>query len=97
MHDLIYAVTAGYIEHNNWRCWAWFATLEEAQRAIEGCSDFFCGENCQQYYNVLVIEEIPRGAITPQFNEWWYRWNGEKWFPTSKPSAVETLFHFGIG
>lgn len=93
--DVIYTVTAGQIEHNNWRCWAWFATFEEAQQAVEGCSDFFW----ENYYDNLVIEEVPRGAITPQYREWWYKWSlsENKWELSEKPLSVETLFHFGVG
>jgi hypothetical protein len=94
--DTIYTVTAGHIEHNKWRCWAWFATLEEAQQAVEGCKEFFCGEG-ERYYHCLVIEQVPRGAITPEYNEWWYQWDGDDWRPTTKPIKVETLFHFGVG
>lgn len=96
--DFIYTVTAGNLEHNNWRCWAWFATLEEAQQAIEGCSDFFAHTpEGQLYYFDLVIEEVPRGAITPQYREWWYKWEGDEWRPQSKPESVDTLYHFGVG
>jgi len=91
--DLIYTVTSGHIEHNNWRCWAWFKTLGEAQQAVEGCGDFFW----EHYYNYLIIEQVPRGSITPRFEEWWYIWNGEEWRPTPKPEAVDTLYHFGVG
>ncbi len=98
MHDdVIYTVTAGHIESNKWRCWAWFLTLEEAQRAVEGCSDFFCGEDDNKFYTILVIEEVPRGSITAQYNEWWYEWSGDEWRPVPKPAPVECIFHFGVG
>lgn len=93
--DVIYTVTAGHIGHNNWRCWAWFATLEEAQQAIKGCGDFFW----ENYYEILVIEEVPRASITPRYREWWYGWNvtENEWQTIDKPSSVETLYHFGVG
>lgn len=96
-NDVIYTITAGRIDKNNWRCWAWFITLEEAQRAVEGCSDFFCGEGGDRYYDTLVIEEVPRAAITPEYREWWYEWDGSDWHPIPKPTQLETLFHFGVG
>lgn len=91
--DFIYTVTAGNIEHNKWRCWAWFATLDEAQRAVENCGEFFW----ENYYDDLVIEEVPRGAISPEYREWWYRWDGNGWSIGDKPEAVEVLHHFGVG
>lgn len=97
MYDVIYTVTAGRIDINDWRCWAWFATLEEAQRTVEGCGDFFCGESGEKYYNILVIEEVPRASITIKYNEWWYDWNDDEWRPAPKPSGIETLSHFGVG
>lgn len=98
MDDMIYTVTAGHLSHKNWRCWAWFATFEEAKAAIDGCSDFFCKtEEGAEYYETLVIEEVPRGAITPQYQEWWYRWDGKEWLSIDKPESIETLFHFGVG
>lgn len=91
--DFIYTVTAGHLEHNNWRCWAWFATLVEAQSAVENCGEFFF----ENYYDYVVIEEVPRGAITPLYREWWYKWDGGEWRLTDKPGAVEDLQHFGVG
>ena len=93
--DVVYTITSGNLEHNNWRCWAWFYTLEEAQRTIENCGDFFW----EHYYDHVVIEEVPRGCVYQKYAEWWYKWNldGEMWVPTDKPEAVDTVFHFGIG
>lgn len=51
---------------------AWFGSLEEAERAVLGCGDFLW----DNYYETAVIEEVPRGAITPQYRERWYEWNG---------------------
>jgi len=91
--DVIYTITASRIKDDKWRCWAWFATLEEAQRAVEGCGDFLW----DNYYEHLVIEEVPRGAIVPEYQEWWYKWNGHEWRTTTKPLEIETLYHFGVG
>jgi len=92
---MIYTVTSGHIEHNNWRCWAWFATFEEAQRAVENCGEFFW----ENYYDHLVIEEVPRGAITHHYLEWWYKWNCDEsmWQHTSKPEILDGIEHFGVG
>jgi hypothetical protein len=91
--EMIYTVTAGNIQQDKWRCWAWFASLEEAQRAVEGCGDFLS----DNLYDVLVIEEVPRGAITTEYHEWWYVWNGSEWRPNPKPDEVDGLYHFGVG
>lgn len=95
--DNIYTITAGHIKTNNWRCWAWFESLDEAQRAVNGCNEFFCGEDCKKCYDVLVIEEVPRGAITPEYHEWWYEWHEDRWRTIIKPIEIETIFHFGVG
>jgi hypothetical protein len=92
--DSIYTITSGYLdqERNTWRCFAWFASLEEAEEAL----------NCPEYlhdnqYNVLVIEEVPRGAITSLYREWWYRWGRDRWIATEKPDMVDVVFHFSMG
>lgn len=90
--DFIYTVTSGHIEHSNWRCWAWFSTFEEAERAVINCGEFFW----EHYYDNLVIEQVPRGAISPEYREWWYKWDGE-WLLSNKPEALEGLSHFGVG
>jgi len=95
--DCIYTITTANLTENKWRCWAWFKDLEEAERAVNNCGNFFW----EYYYDTLVIEEVPRGAISLEYREWWYEWSGDsndgEWHMASKPEPIKGIIHFGVG
>lgn len=91
MIRVIYTITSVEPVSQKTRCWTWFSSLEEAQRIVEGVSDYFHNN----FYPYLVIEEVPEGNVTRLYHEWWYKWNDKGWEKVKKPDPG--FEHFGIG
>jgi hypothetical protein len=96
--DSIYTLTSVLVKpsepsQHSVRCWAWYASIDEAKNTVESCGEFFY----EYYYNYLVIEEVPRATIAKAYKEWWYKWSEElnKWEVADKPEP--NICHYGIG